>query len=464
MDFRVGNHELYNACIKRLIALPRTADTILDLANTLLANLCAPHRRSSDARRCFETYIDVSCHLVTAALMSGTDDQPSIMDRVQAYSRFQKKKAKAWPVDPQQLIPGGAHATVEALVFWICSMRSYHGPIGLYSLLLAAHRPMIFPETMKPRIRNDLIWAVVQMLGVPPSTAQIPATWPTRPSSTSRSTRGLQEDYEMAVQVLATINNGPHSGPDDISLFINDYEDVLWAGAQLALRRINCTRGSCLCSRPKADGCLLDMLTRVVRVLMVHFGLTSASPGIDVRVAQAITAETDSMPSNWGATHILYWFLAMVDEKTQRCFDDACRTYKVDAPLQRCARYFLVRYCGRDCQRKDWRGAGSNSIAHKEVCPLIGRLVPEHHLPPLYKDWEPTYLRDPMRVRELHLLYRWACESAVLHSTYRITLEHELMTLVTEDPETVILPRPAPFIRFMNMADFRASVGWSAGA
>ncbi|KZV91428.1 hypothetical protein EXIGLDRAFT_837153 [Exidia glandulosa HHB12029] len=469
LQFRASNHELYNACIERLIASPRSSDAILELGKALLANVCTEHRDTTprpDSRVCIETYIEVSCNLVTSALVIGTTEERSILDRARVSTRFQKRNAKAWPIDIQQLIPRGAQATVEALIFWTSTIPDSTAPISLFNVLLLAHRPLIFPATLLPRIRNDLTWALVRMFGVASdvdaiafSTLREPLVALLPTTSHSRLISNLEATGKLAVsiQVLAHLNVGPHCGPDDLSRFAAGGEGVIWAGTQAALRHIRCTWESCVCGRSAAIGCLLDMLTHCIRVLMSIPSWTSPSAGLDERVAMAIEAETEAMPRDWGATHIMFSFLRLVNEMTLRCFDDTCNTYKVDARLQRCARCFIVRYCGRDCQRRDWRGDGSNSVAHKDVCPLITRLLPQRRIPDSYSEWEPTYLRDPMCVRELQRLYRWACDSAVIHPSHRVNLEQELSSLTTEDPDAVVLPRPVPFIRSLTRREAQAT-------
>ncbi|KAF9047758.1 hypothetical protein BJ165DRAFT_1468049 [Panaeolus papilionaceus] len=72
---------------------------------------------------------------------------------------------------------------------------------------------------------------------------------------------------------------------------------------------------------------------------------------------------------------------------TSRCFY-TCTTVGcpafVDAykPLRNCAGCYAVRYCSRECQKRDWYKGGyaneaGSPVTHKQVCGLISRIVSE---------------------------------------------------------------------------------------
>lgn len=235
-----------------------------------------------------------------------------------------------WPTHPEELIPTGANLAVSTLVWWCARPDCLTYPMLVLGSYLRIARDHVFPELLcGPLVVDALVLRLARNADAP------------------RSAAGFRLDHRapeilMAAMLLRIIYNGQNAAPDDMDRFVRGREARLLPAVEAALRLVD--RGS---------GHPFSILTTYALALRARLGLP---------------ANQESPYAGMGVVLLLRHALRALGT-SRRCGRLGCAARDDGARFAVCATCRMLRYCTRECQRRDWRAG--EPARHKILCPLL---------------------------------------------------------------------------------------------
>ncbi|EJD37143.1 hypothetical protein AURDEDRAFT_173777 [Auricularia subglabra TFB-10046 SS5] len=286
-----------------------------------------------------------------------------------------------WPVTIKQLFPLGVARTVDALVHWSGAPASYKPLYVLVSYLRVA-RPVIFPALLESPRRERVVWLVIQALtlgpGVPWTGGEPPFAMP--PGLSAPTT--LRRDGTLilpAYHILSDIRSGNKAHGDDAQRLFAGYEAPL------------CVALKAVIAPPKYADQVSDYLCWLGTAVGDDAGCTHNVPDIP-----KLELLYKFLLSTIGGR----WCCGPGCGKNEVSFEEGVKHFR------RCELCLLVRYCGRDCQRKDWKHGAPR---HRDICPILaaahrrGVVITEGH-----EKFLESILDAEMEAEDLDALCDWA--------------------------------------------------------
>lgn len=341
---QVYRHDLWVQSMRLLIEL--TTTDIPRLRRRLVANhhKCSSNLHDVELAREMTDPIDMLLHALTAIVTSGlTRGLRPLQPRGESYKYFHKRNGH-WPVSIEQLFPLGAQRGVDALVFWCC-VAIEPAQFSLLTTVLTVARSVIIGHLLESPTRDRLAWAIARTLSVSalvwPTTAT-PFTAPPGLALTDRL-RGDPHAITAILTFLTLLRDDVNARSDETPRFVRGYEAPLLAALSSVVSR---------------------------------FG---ADPRAAIAHEYIALLRSDSAPKiTPDAVATIHEFL-LRRGASRLCANTACAQAELTEgggvrPFQQCGGCRFVRYCGRECQRRDWN-VGTAGTRHKDICPLLCKLL-----------------------------------------------------------------------------------------
>ncbi|EJD38703.1 hypothetical protein AURDEDRAFT_154053 [Auricularia subglabra TFB-10046 SS5] len=422
-----GEHTFFDSCAK-VLAAPRTVDDLQPLRDLLERN----------ALRCstktWHAYLQPQSPDVLSQFLSALYlflQAPFFRGRrmLNRGSTFSKSRRGVWPLSLTDLLPYGLEASIAAHVFWWPSYLT-GGAYTFLIMVLDLARPSILPILLADRNRTILMDTLLQLLT---STCAKPPR--VRPRALSKLPQGLPH---IAAEFFHTLLVGSDCVLGDSHGFYVGYEAALYEAIS-ALFNDDATRAAL---QPH----LHSILTGLAVTMHVQLSLPESAlhPDFIARRARDGTLRPSVIEKELASGARMTQNLILARRRVRACARLGCSVVAAVAhpdeyaKLQACARCRLVRYCSRQCQQADWKGA-NDGVAHKKVCPVLCRLAEggalEAHRP--YDEYAELYNRIGITAEELRLLVAWARSSKLIDEA-----EISGFLSLPIGPEGLVWPRP----------------------
>ncbi|EJD35407.1 hypothetical protein AURDEDRAFT_175499 [Auricularia subglabra TFB-10046 SS5] len=334
----VTHHKFWSACA-RMACAPGAGLALSPLRPWLWANVTVCRTRHhnlpgdalADDASCL---MDALCRCMCVALgITGHRRRKN----------FHYAKNRSWPLTLEEVMPGG----INTYVRWACMLPTAWG-LAIVSRLTALSRAQVIDDLLQIPSRLRLLATILRALQgqafdvtvfAPEHHALITHDVPLRTPTISDSAEILSQVQGMIVVLC----NGPGYRADDLATVALGYE--------LTLR-----------------DALLGTVGRNV--------YSADEDAMLVHAANRLTPPPARPSVNRAEAVRLY--LARQSELIT-CSGPACHSYVRNVeerrqPLSACSRCKFVRYCSRDCQRRDWNNSDSR-VSHKTACPVFCKLA-----------------------------------------------------------------------------------------
>lgn len=371
---RMGRQDLLDASMSTLTA-PRSDAELRIFQQHLLANyrscdaclkqnLIDSFVGETDERRAVSAaalFISSLYRLMTACL---ADNQSALVSRAIKQKGFNKESENEWPSAPEQLFPHGPSGTVKTHIFWACLLPDPTAPIHFLNYCLIIARPFFYPRLVAPPNNGNLAWIVARMLGsldtAAPDSAllsppfALPEGWRFPVLKDSKGDTLVL----TAISLLHTIRSGPDGEISATLDFITGTEAVLFPAVQSALALLPLSESSEEFST----------LAAFAHLLQRRLGLPDSA--MDARV---IAWRQRVHPQRFTVDAILHHYLCQRARDVRACAGPGCGATVITSgtpgrAFQVCAKCKLLRYCSRECQRRDWT---EGELPHKTLCKIL---------------------------------------------------------------------------------------------
>ncbi|EJD37164.1 hypothetical protein AURDEDRAFT_173799 [Auricularia subglabra TFB-10046 SS5] len=253
-----------------------------------------------------------------------------------------------WPSDLSHVLPYGAARTADVLVFW-CSVNWSPVPFAMLGKFLRAARTALLPALLESPRRERLAWAMASAL------SPRPITWPggtpfRAPDGINIDTshRGSADTAVTVMALVSAVTVSINSRTDDIRSLVGGFERE-FLGPVAALGRLF----------PQMDAEGVRAAREFTDYLRSALGHSPAAPAPQTPTSR-----------------LFHNFFHSTRSKYSFCSNRACAAAGVTEthvqPFSRCQQCSLVRYCGRECQKQDWK---NGAVPHREVCPLLSKIL-----------------------------------------------------------------------------------------
>lgn len=371
-DLRDNYPDFWASCIA-FLTTPRTMCDLPVLRQQLVENARTCPYCTRDPYLCprFEDPVYILVHGLYMALLGcllrGKHPLFAIERSYTAHkARFANRHGR-WPDAADQLFPFDEQQCVDMHVFWL-SLRFSIAPLNLLNILLLLARPKMLPHITSGSSRASFIYVLAQMLhanvtdrpegwqGEPPVSPAGDATFPLAQPDYRAELMGVSGGF---MDVLAC---GYDSTTYDHIPFFAGYERTIFHAILAVLRNGEHYRAFPERARP---------LARFSEYLLYKLDLPLSA--CDDVLAPCPSAFHPSVTRSIWAI----WTHLGLLSKQRCCSSPGCgKTIhdNGDRPFPTCARCKTVRYCGRECQQRDW---SSGQYRHKDICRLLCRLLAE---------------------------------------------------------------------------------------
>ncbi|KZV98878.1 hypothetical protein EXIGLDRAFT_726778 [Exidia glandulosa HHB12029] len=301
---------------------------------------------------------------------------------------------------------------MDAHLYW-CSQRFSAAPLTALTVLLILVRAHTFPYIVAESRHAKFVYLVCQMLygdpGMIPSgwesTLPIPVSPAVLPTSPLAAPHLHTQQLHVAADFLQAVEEGIDANRlQDMDSFCRGFETVIFHAVHNASARMDVQHKSfaTMCS-------LAVVLSEIAGVprsslhprVRAAYALDRDGPGSVTR-----NREADSPLSRPRLTLAYLQHLARVrncngPRCTQTVFEDG-------RPFPVCARCKTVRYCGPECQKRDWSSAELEH-RHKDICPLLRRLLCTAEIGMDDEQWTAAFDRA-LDIEAQLKLYLWAVD------------------------------------------------------
>ncbi|EJD35140.1 hypothetical protein AURDEDRAFT_188827 [Auricularia subglabra TFB-10046 SS5] len=395
----VHNHDLFDASVAFLV-FPRTVSDLPVLMAQLDRNhdLCS----TKDWHYIVKPNPAGLLHqfLVGIHLLIGQGFEGGVKKKGWFKSRARKG---TWPISPQQLLPRGDLASTAAYVFWC---RALVSPIAMPLLigLLEAAREHTLPHLLVSPQRELLMETIIVMLHGDPGTTPPACGIAAHPSLWLERINGALPPQTAAL-LIRVIGDGHGVKPNDTIQLMHGYDRALYPALI-----------SVLDSALELEEATLICLCSFAAVL--HDRLRLPKSHLHWRILWW-KAKKD-MPDDINVGVQLLILTLQNQSASKRCAGPACSALGKQA----CGQCKFIQYCGRNCQRADWKTGraqvAETTVCHKIVCPLLCRLfdagahVDKCKTPRQFLD---SYRRANISEFEAILLLAWGISARLLPTT-----------------------------------------------
>ncbi|EJD48391.1 hypothetical protein AURDEDRAFT_112882 [Auricularia subglabra TFB-10046 SS5] len=410
-DLRDNHAEFWDSCIT-FVTASRTEDGLPALRQKLLQNISICKYRAEHNTIMRSNFTDVVHTLVESLYMALlaclTRGRHSMMNRPKAPKGFGTRHGR-WPETAEKLFPFAEDQCVDMHGFW-SSLRFSSAPFAVLSCTLSVARPMVLPHICAGTGRARLLYILAQMLRADVTT--IPDGWegelPVHPAGGAAFPLALSKErtslLETSTSFLEILSGGLDSKACDWFEFFTGYELAMFRAIQAASRGVDATTPTFIA------------LSHFAYFLHSKLGLPYSALDARVRAVCPDAAETDTRASESEAQKQMpqVTLLHLIQLRKQRgCSAPGCTKNVHDnggKPLATCSKCKTVRYCGRDCQQRDWK---SGAIKHKVICPILCRLLAEASADMRFDDFAPVFERV-LGIEERMAVFQWAASSGLL--------------------------------------------------
>lgn len=397
---RTHHHNLYNACMALLTA-PRPHEDFEHVASetwhlrkdiTEALDTChcdtedafirQVHMVSDSARPDQDkpcSYSDLG-HLLFVIIHNAL--QPARDENIHKISRNAAKAARAgklvmWPTKPQELLPYGAKASVEALILWV-EIAPHAVSLGMLGSMLEICKKQIIPYIVGSKTLAGQLASITEIVLV---------VWMVQQQNPGRTnvtpTKCLHDLKRIALfcHMLADL-----CYETELKKFaVGSVERLLGMG-NIVFKWLPGIQASIqpLSVSAKQDITYIRMYytalcSLVHRYFDIPFDSTKYHPIIVSNSLQRMAQEEDPLVMVFQA------FLRLAGD--QRCYAPGCPNTFASAgrKFNNCAGCKRTPYCSKQCQTRAWKHA---TVPHKSICKKLGSLADLTSLP--------SKLTDPM--------------------------------------------------------------------
>ncbi|KZV99384.1 hypothetical protein EXIGLDRAFT_762683 [Exidia glandulosa HHB12029] len=380
-DVRINCHGFWNACMT-VISTPRTSDDLAFLEPHFqsMERQCANRTHTSKSSLGWSTtqtrmFFDAAYECIYIGLTFGPK---AIVLRTKPNQGFNSSKRSHWPVTIDQMFPGSEAGSIATHVFWCTQIFSPY-PLHVLNQLVIVARPIVFPVILREPLHAQLVWALVQYLHPYGSTPVKDWIW-----SGGRAPCTAPEDWQSipwlalqpryapvwAATFLHYLQRGPDAHYDDIRRFLAGYERVLWPAVKNGY--------AVLATWPYADDhVVLRVTTLAVWTFTIHEVLDLPPSELSDDIKRAAHPVSDDYEAENEISIAIPIHIHLKRCANRRaCFGPGCgiTMQRNDGkPFQVCSRCKIVRYCSKECQKRDW--TDDRQFPHKRACAAISRLL-----------------------------------------------------------------------------------------
>ncbi|EJD35148.1 hypothetical protein AURDEDRAFT_175781 [Auricularia subglabra TFB-10046 SS5] len=262
---------------------------------------------------------------------------------------FRSKARKGtWPTAPEQLLPRGPLLSTAAYVFWCRALISPYA-VPVLGGLLEVVRTDVLPHLLVSPQKDHLMEALIVMLSGDENVGS-PALW-------ERRVEGLLPQ-QTAASLIYVILNGHGARADEMAVLYSGHEHALYPALITLL-----------------DSDVVDdeqhLLAVATIATLVHGCLGHPKSTLHKRMLWYLSKL--NLPEDVTVDVQIVFTILYHQARAKGCASFGCS----GAGRQACGRCKFVQYCGRDCQREDWkngREALEISVSHKMLCPVLCRL------------------------------------------------------------------------------------------
>ncbi|KZV98879.1 hypothetical protein EXIGLDRAFT_274915 [Exidia glandulosa HHB12029] len=294
--------------------------------------------------------------------------------------------------------------------------------------MLNLARPYTFPHLVDDARRAKVVYIICQLLHGNP--AMIPTGWegafPVSPPVDFDSPLSAPDQERLQLHAATDFLGIVATGLDarivqDLGIFYRGYEKPLFHATHSAAARIDTRHGGyqtlCQVVSSTYDFAGVDRSRLNPRVL--------ASVGPD-RDTQTEDPEKDgnSMP---GVTRAYLSQLA----RARTCSGPNCTKtiYEEGRPFPVCSRCKTVRYCGPECQKRDWSSAQAPH-RHKDICPLLRQLLAEANPTMTNEQWAKAFVHT-LDIEAQWKLFEWAIDGPLFSEESKRRMKQFLQRMVS---------------------------------
>ncbi|EJD37137.1 hypothetical protein AURDEDRAFT_173771 [Auricularia subglabra TFB-10046 SS5] len=377
---QVHRHAFWIQSVRLIIEL--TTTNIPRLRHRLLVNQqkCSAELHGVALACSFADPVDMLLHGLYAIVSGGlTRGLRPLQPRGESFKYFHKRHGH-WPISIEQLFPLGAARCVDALVFWCCV------PVGpaqfsLLTTILTVARALVIGRLLESPTRDRLVWAIARMLT--PSALQWPTAAPFIPPSgltLPERLRGNPHVISAILTFLTLLRDDFNARSDETTHFVAGYAPPLLAALTSVVARFG--------TDPRAA------IAHEYITLLRGGGGSADAPDAVATIHEYLLRRSSS----------------------RLCASTACAVSELTEgavrPFQQCGNCRFVRYCGRECQRRDWNaGAGGR---HKDICPILCKLLGA--VDPFLEglEFRRAFEELGLEAADVDSLHRWALAGGLL--------------------------------------------------
>ncbi|KZW01879.1 hypothetical protein EXIGLDRAFT_829788 [Exidia glandulosa HHB12029] len=285
-----------------------------------------------------------------------------ILTRCLTTHRGQKHRVFAdanglWPCTREQLFPLGVEQSIRMLLLSFSRIPFPEGlTVMLLNVLLVDYRPLVFPELMDEHNREVVFETIIAAFH---RTAQEAEQLP--PDAVVAFLEEPPCLYESSV--LWYLGAGPGSEPQDPDIVSEGFEAPLYQAIARLLTLVEDLR-------VEPEQWLQQLASIALRLLPRIPTPDRANPPelVYKQIAEASALGDDPYAR-------LSQLLLYVRNK-QSCFGPECEKTVLDMPsarpFARCAKCKMVKYCSKECQKRDWK---DEDFPHKEICDILHEVL-----------------------------------------------------------------------------------------
>lgn len=410
-DLRDSHPEFWDSCIA-FVTASRTEADLPALRQQLLKNVSSCKYSAEHNTFIRSNFTDVVHTLLESLYMALlaclTRGRHSIMNRAKAPKGFGSRHGR-WPETAERLFPFEAGQCVDMHVFW-SSLRFCSAPFAVLGCTLLVARAMVLPHICAGTGRARLLYTLAQLLRADVTT--IPDGWETEPAvyPAGDTTLPLAHPKERTALLdtstgfLEILSGGLDSKGFDWIVFFTGYELPLFNAIQVASRALDPSRPAFVA------------LSRFAYFLQIKLDLPESAINARLRAVRtgAGAANEQSSPTQEHMPEVTLYHLIQL-RKQRGCSAHGCTRTVHDnggKPLATCSNCKTVRYCGRDCQQRDWK-SGANK--HKVICPILCRLLAEASVDTPLPQFVSVFDRV-LDIEERLAIFQWAASSGLVFS------------------------------------------------
>ena len=289
-----------------------------------------------------------------------------------------------WPSHVYELFPAGSSdaKVVDGLLHHSLRFRSGAAATTLL-IYLSLARPLVWPHLMSFNLKSNFISLLTGLLRGDLSATDTgrpsgqPGTIPLRPGRLQTIELDPVAMRNLGIAFVMSSTSGVDVEPSSAFVFAAGYERSVFDALQYVIEHHDFGTQD---RRTKSQKMELDILCD--RTLVLHEELKK---GHDVAVLLPQVKRYYSRRRHQiGAfPNLFHQAMRCVDAAALRScgfFECGKHINDMDHPMQVCGRCMIIRYCGRDCQRKAWKNGprsvvpwvGEGTIhTHRDVCILL---------------------------------------------------------------------------------------------